>query len=329
MEEILLDVFGVRVRVITPLLDFAEFVRQNYNFFLNVSKKANNIVVTYSPDAGNKAAETGHRLYNAGMGIYIDQKMLYWENEFGFRIMVTLKDKGGFYIHAFHHDLLRLQDMEKRHQNFQRSMRWAIHFPIFSFLQERLGWILLHASAVARDDKALVFCGLNKVGKSTLAMYLCQDLGYKFMTDNFLLADSQYIYGFPEVLRVTPESMERLKLQPTYDHKIYGKYHISLDSKDVCLKARPKVCFLITKGERLELNKLDSDLAWRTVKGIHAFLGEFPESSYLALMPFLKQGPFEKRPNSNVISNNTTWFHLSIPLDWNLQRIAEAIERCI
>lgn len=329
MEEITLDVFGVQAHVTTPAHDFAEFVCQNYRFFLDGSNRTRDIVVTYSPDAGDRAVEEGHTLYRAGKGIYVGRKKLYWENVFGFRVLLTLTDAGGFDILAFHHDLLRQQSLEERYQNFQRSMRWAIHFPIFVLLRERLGWVLVHASAVARGNEALVFCGLNKVGKSTLAMHLCQAGGYSFMTDNFLLAGPQWVYGFPEVVRMPPEAMERLGLQFTKPHTIYGKYHISLDSNSVCLKARPQTCFLVTNGEKLELVRLNPAHAWRTVEGMHAFLGEFPESSYLALLPFLGQGSFDDRPNLPMIFHDATWFHLSFPLDWNLESIMEVIEGCI
>ena len=149
------------------------------------------------------------------------------------------------------------------------------------------------------------------------------------MTDNFLLAGPQWVYGFPEVVRMTPEAMERLGLQFTKPHTIYGKYHISLDSNSVCLKARPQTCFLVTNGEKLELVRLNPAHAWRTVEGMHAFLGEFPESSYLALLPFLGQGSFDDRPNLPMIFHDATWFHLSFPLDWNLESIMEVIEGCI
>ena len=102
MKEIVLDVFGIRAHVTTPLQDFAEFVRRNYQPFLDVSSLPHDVVVTYSPDAGDEAAESAHALRNAGMGVYIGRNKLYWENEFGFRVLVTLTDTGGFDILAFH-----------------------------------------------------------------------------------------------------------------------------------------------------------------------------------------------------------------------------------
>ena len=329
MEEIFLNVFGIRAHVSTPLHDFAEFVRQNYNCFLDDSGQSYDLEVMFSPDAGARAAADGRELYGAGMGAYIGSKTLYWENEFGFRTLLTLEDSGAFNILAYHHDLLREQDQEERYQNFQRSIRWAIHFPIFVLLQQRQGWGLVHAAAVAQKGDALLFCGLNKVGKSTLAMYLCQTRGFSFMTDNFLLAGPDKVYGFPETARMSPEATEHLGLTPARDHKVYGKFHIDIDPTDVCLEARPKVCFLVTRGKTLDLVRVDSSRAWQTLQGMHAFLGEFPEYSYLGLLPFLQHGAPVINPSPTAMFEEATWYHLSSPLDWNIEKMAETIERCI
>ena len=56
MEEIFLNVFGIRAHVSTPLHDFAEFVRQNYNCFLDDSGQSYDLEVMFSPDAGDRAA---------------------------------------------------------------------------------------------------------------------------------------------------------------------------------------------------------------------------------------------------------------------------------
>lgn len=64
-------------------------------------------------------------------------------------------------------------------------------------LQMALGWrrqMILHASAVARDGKALVMTGESGSGKSTLAAMLGQQKGpnsWRFMGDEFALIDPQ------------------------------------------------------------------------------------------------------------------------------------------
>jgi HprK-related kinase A len=58
-------------------------------------------------------------------------------------------------------------------------------------LQMALGWrqhLLLHASAVERDGRALIMTGLSGSGKSTLSALLGQR-GWRFMGDEFVLLD--------------------------------------------------------------------------------------------------------------------------------------------
>jgi HprK-related kinase A len=58
-------------------------------------------------------------------------------------------------------------------------------------LQMALGWrrqLILHASAVERDGKALIMTGESGSGKSTLSAMLGQD-GWRFMGDEFALID--------------------------------------------------------------------------------------------------------------------------------------------
>jgi len=328
MQKIFLNVFGIRVCITTALDDFAEFVRQNYHCFQGNSESNPDVEVLFSEEAGDRSCIDAGIQYDAGMGIKIGKQKLYWENEYGYRTLVTLKEGGGYSILAFHYDIFREQEIEKRYQNFQRSMRWCIHFPIFVLLQERLGWRLIHASAVVKNGKALVFCGLNKVGKSTLAMYLCKRDHFSFMTDNFLFVSQKMVYGFPEVLRVSPETMSRLGLQSTLDYRVYGKHHVPLDSVGICLKAQPIIFFLLTVGKKHNLAEVEPSQALGMVDGISAFLREFPESSYLSMLPFIKNEPVINHSSLSIIRDDVKWYHLSFPMDWNLEKVSEVIKEC-
>ena len=58
-------------------------------------------------------------------------------------------------------------------------------------LQMALGWrrhLILHASAVESDGKALIMTGVSGSGKSTLSALLGQS-GWRFMGDEFVLID--------------------------------------------------------------------------------------------------------------------------------------------
>jgi hypothetical protein len=322
-------VFGLGVQVRSPLADFAEFLRRNYSSFAcEALPAAADVQIAYGPEGGRQAEAAKADMAAAGMGVYVGDRRLYWENEFGFRVLVTAAPAGRLGVRAYHFDLERPQDVETRFRNFQRSMRWAVHFPVFLLLRQRRGWQLLHASAVERGGAALVFCGLNKVGKSTLAMHLCRQRGYRLLTDNFLLLDREYVYGFPEMLRVSPEALALLGLARPDNPMVYGKYQVPLDRLPHSLSARPQACFFLTRGRELRLSPLASEVGWQTMRAAHGYLGEFPEQSFLTLLPLATGELPDDVPPPAVADRSVSWFHLSFPHDWNLSQISEEIERC-
>ena len=72
-------------------------------------------------------------------------------------------------------------------------------------LQMALGWrrhLLLHASSVEKDGKALIMTGLSGSGKSTLSAMLAER-GWRFMGDEFALlsVDSGDIVPFPRLIQ--------------------------------------------------------------------------------------------------------------------------------
>ena len=330
--------FGVTLRLDSEDPDFTAFAARNYRPFLDAPAAKPDIAVRFGPRAGTMARNRKAAMSRLGMGLHIDGDSLYWENAFGFSVLVTPRGDGGFEVLAYHFDLQRERDPDLRARNHQRSLRWALHFPLFHCLGARAGLRLVHASALAvgepaGGDRALVFCGLNGVGKSTLAAFLARQPGYRFMTDNFLLTDGSALFGFPEVLRLDPAALAKLGLVPEDGNTVYGKHHLSLAAENICLRAEPAACFLVTNGEALSLEPLDAALADRALAGLHAYLGEFPEQSYLAALPLLPAS--SPRPDGGTLGDaaplfpNRPWYRLSLPLDWRLADVKELVESCI
>jgi hypothetical protein len=321
-------VYDISIRLTTPIDRFAEFVGHNYSLFTASKTKTVDIDVTYSEQAGKYAAERKEEFRRFGGGMYISTDCLYWENEYGFRLLVSIREDGTLAVHAFHHDLLRKSDTEERFKDFQRSMRWAIHFPLFTRLQYRRGWSLLHSSAVVKDGRAIVFCGLNKVGKSTLAVYLCEKHGYNLMTDNFLLVGDDTLYGFPEVIRLSPTAADRLGLSSVWDDLVYGKYHVAPDTIGTELQASPEAFFLISQGSELQSRSVNPSTTWETMRNLHSYLGEFPEQSYLGMWPYITKQTMNTKTATETVTT-TPWYELSYEPDWNFEAVVSEIEACI
>jgi HprK-related kinase A len=78
-------------------------------------------------------------------------------------------------------------------------------------LQMALGqrrYLLLHASAVERDGKALLMTGMSGAGKSTLAALLMAR-GWRLMGDEFALLDpaTGLIHGFPRLISLKNQAI--------------------------------------------------------------------------------------------------------------------------
>src|SRR3546814_13237314 len=80
-------------------------------------------------------------------------------------------------------------------------------------LQMALGqkrYLLLHASTVEKDGRALLMTGHSGSGKSTLAAIL-GERGWRLMGDEFALLDPEdgRLYAFPRAVRLQHSSEER------------------------------------------------------------------------------------------------------------------------
>lgn len=82
-------------------------------------------------------------------------------------------------------------------------------------LQMALGWrrhLLLHASAVSRQGRAVVMTGLSGAGKSTLSALLAER-GWRFLGDEFVLLDpeSGHITPFPRPISLKNEAVTAME----------------------------------------------------------------------------------------------------------------------
>ncbi len=84
----------------------------------------------------------------------------------------------------------------------------------FAVILQQRGRVVLHASAVAVDGRAMLFCGQSGAGKSTLAALL-ERRGYPLLNDdvcNISLQGAEYVvYPDGRMLKLWAESMKHLE----------------------------------------------------------------------------------------------------------------------
>ncbi|MDP5280186.1 HprK-related kinase A [Sphingomonas sp. DG1-23] len=124
-------------------------------------------------------------------------------------------------------------------------------------LQMALGqrrYLLLHASAVERDGKALLMTGMSGAGKSTLAALLMAK-GWRLMGDEFALLDpaTGLIHGFPRLISLKNEAigvLERALPDARFGPRLEGTpkgtiRHLVPDTRAIVAMAEPAVLRLI------------------------------------------------------------------------------------
>jgi hypothetical protein len=83
-------------------------------------------------------------------------------------------------------------------------LRHALEFPLLSILENRHGYIPIHASTVVGPSGATLILGDNGAGKSTLACWAVDELGLALGSDNFSPCDGVSVLGFPGVPKPKP-----------------------------------------------------------------------------------------------------------------------------
>lgn len=155
--------------------------------------------------------------------------------------------------------------------------RLAVQEPLLMKL-ERRGAVILHASAVARDGKAILFVGLNGSGKSTLCASLLDRLDY--VSDNFTAWDGRQVLGFPSALRLdgaAPHNGSRLPV-------IHGKALVAVDASRIRPVALPGALVFVSLGTRTALTPLSSAEALQRLVRVREMTHEFPAHSYLGTL---------------------------------------------
>ena len=77
-------------------------------------------------------------------------------------------------------NLARFPDYE---ESFFDLLRYLVLFPIAWHLERTRGWVLVHASAVATGDRAVLVAGPGGAGKSTTCVALAARAGMTLVTE--------------------------------------------------------------------------------------------------------------------------------------------------
>jgi hypothetical protein len=113
-----------------------------------------------------------------------------------------------YWYHPLPEKLARCPDYLQR--RFFKLARYLVQFPIAWHLERTRGWTLLHASAVAGGDEAVIVAGPAGAGKTTTCIGLLAHPGVRLVSDNLLFTDGEHIFPLREPIRLTDDSLTLL-----------------------------------------------------------------------------------------------------------------------
>ncbi len=324
--EAYIDLHGATAKLRSDSEGFLNLIKSNYEPFLKTDILDINLNIYFSKEAGKLALLKKKSMPRLSEGLHQSEESLFWENEFGFVTYIYCKNFEKWEIYGYHFDLDNRTQNEEILKNYTRSMRWMVHFPLFSLLKKFHSMRLVHASALSKDSKALIFAGLNKVGKSSLSRYLYENYQYKFMSDNFLLTDGRKVYGFPEKNRLADDALDVLKIKSKDSKKIYGKFHVPFDHNRLELVSKTQSVFLVNNYKDLKIETINRDDALNSLEAMHRYLQEFPEYTFLSMLDSFDSW---NQGGPSLFSEDTKFFRIYLPLDWSLSKTAEKVLECI
>ena len=126
------------------------------------------------------------------------------------------------------------------------------------------GEVLIHASAVCKNGKSIIFCGPTESGKTRYMIDFCKK-GWKCLGDDFVLIKDGYIYScFLEGCHMKYEKGVKIPIKKLPLHYFYNivrtltnrRPHIFLTPKElgfeIAFKAKlDKIVFLNTEGDNI------------------------------------------------------------------------------
>jgi hypothetical protein len=99
-------------------------------------------------------------------------------------------------------DTIRYKIFKKPQEGLFFSLTYPmLYYPMFFRLERSLATHILHASAFMLDKSCAIVCGLEGIGKTTLALSLIKK-AEDFLSDNLVFYDKESVYSCYELLRL-------------------------------------------------------------------------------------------------------------------------------
>ena len=196
-------------------------------------------------------------------------------------------------------------------RRFFTLTRYLIQFPIAWHLARTRGWQLLHASAVAAGDRAVLVGGLGGSGKTTTCVALMAQAGMTLVTENLLFSDGEAVFPLAEPIRLSDESLTLLT----------SRARAGLVPMDLRGASKNKTLFRLPAGATA-----------RPTRPAAIFLPQFAERGFVRPIPPAVACELLAATNRLTLElNNYEWYTAALDLLWpaagNAERGLQVLRR--
>ena len=226
-----------------------------------------------------------------------------------------------------------------KYKKFFDLTRYLVFFPIAWYLERTRGWTLIHASAVADGDRAIMIAGPGGAGKTTTCVGLIAQTNMKLLTENLLFYDGTRIFPVIEPLRLTADSLtlldEDLKgLEPIeLPGGLKDKTMYWLPEGQIIKAAKPVMIFIPQFSNNGFVRPISPGIACEQIGAANYLTLELNDFYwYTAALNLLWPEPGNAQKQLNVLKDLTTTapcYSLGIDRSAGVQAVVDQILHCM
>lgn len=289
----ILNILDIKVKLVSNDIKFLEFVKsstnsiskfKSYDVLINVYFNRSLFSVKKNFDISERISEY------YGSELFVNENSIFWKSK---KLKVFVEKKSSKYkISANSNFRLdqKIRFLFSVNPEFENNLflyvyRFTVLYPVIALLSNKNKASLIHASAVLEKNtgKALLFVGLNGVGKSSLAFNLSNTKYFELLSDNFVLISKNNMKIIPELLRLPFNKTGSVSdfIGKANKKYLFKNNNISLKDYEV-----DKMFFISrdTADKPSQLLKLSNKKSFNLLCNIGNYLKEYENFHYSAFM---------------------------------------------
>jgi hypothetical protein len=279
-----------------------------------------------------------------GKRMYVGEDELVWPDHHRNKdLQLRFRREGAKYVFDVGYCYRPSTKKQARYPDYEAKkffdlLRYLVLFPIVWHLERTRGWILIHASAVADGDRAVLIAGPGGAGKTTTSVALVARAGMTMVTENLLFCDGESLYPLYEPVRLTDESLELLGedrggLEPLgMPGGLKHKSMFRLPCGAECSSLKPDVLFIPQFSREGFARRIPSRIACEQLDAINRLTLELNDYYwYRSGLDLLWPQPYSAQRQLHVLQRLTSWtpcYALGIDRRRGIDPVVEQILQC-